>query len=349
MDSLRIALVSSPFIECPPRTYGGLERVVFDLACGLTELGHKVVLFAPRMSQVPPNGFLVETNEPILKYGTDWGKVDWFEMEKKAYKVYKDKLKDFDLAHSHTWFGFEYLAKIDNPNLKVCHTHHGGLNWKSKPPGIDKLNLVAISDWMAKTYEGQGFTSRRCYNGINLDAYPFKKQKGERLIYVGRFTSFKGTHIAIEVAKKLGMGLDLVGGAYEEPYFSQKIKPYCDDKQIVLHPEASHDVKVKLLQDAKALLFPSQMSEPFGLVAVEAMASGTPVVALRDGAIPEVVEDGVTGYICGSIDEMIEAVKKIDRIKPEACRERTVKYFGRKTMASNYLKLYDEVLQGSEW
>jgi len=345
---MKIAIISSPFIECPPRTYGGLERVVFDLCCGLTELGQKVVLFAPMGSQVPPKGFLVETNEPILKYGTDWGKVDWYEMEKKAYEVYKDKLEDFDIVHSHNWFHFSYLAKMENPSLKVCATHHGGLNWKTKP--FEKMNLIAISKFMAETYSRQLNTHVHfVYNGIDTDLYKFKKEKGDRLIFVGRFTSFKQPHVAIEVAKRLGMGLDLVGGAFEEPYFSQQIKPHCDGKQIVLHTEVSHEEKVRLLQNARALIFASAMNEPFGLVLVESNSCGTPVIGSRDGAIPELLHDGINGYVCDTVDEMIRAIKKIDTIKPEDCRRLVENNFSREIMSTRYLRLYENILSDKEW
>ncbi len=314
----------------------------------MTDLGEKVVLFAPSGSKIPPKGFLVETNEPVLKYGTDWGKVDWYEMEKKAYEVYKDKLQDFDIIHSHNWFHFPYMAKRENPSLKVCATHHGGLGFKTKP--CEKMNLIAISKFMAEVYAGQLNTHVHwVYNGIDLDAYPLKKEKGDRLIYVGRFTSFKGTHTAIEVAKRLGMDLDLVGGAYEEPYFSQYVKPYCDGKQIVLHTEVPHEEKVRLLQDARALLFPSKMGEPFGLVAVEANSCGCGVVALRDGAIPEIVIDGVNGFVCDNTDEMVSAVKRIHEIKPENCRRLVEQNFTKEIMASRYLALYKKILRGEEW
>lgn len=322
--------------------------MVWDLACGLTELGEKVVLFAPKGSQIPPKGFLYETVESVLKYGTDWGKVDWYEMEKQAYEVYKDKLQDFDIVHSHTWFHFPYLAKMENPSLKVCATHHGGLGFKTKP--FEKMNLIAISKFMAEIYARQLNTHVHfVYNGIDLDAYPYKAEKGARLVYVGRFTSFKGTHVAIHVAKKLGMGLDLVGGAYEEPYFSMQVKPHCDGEQIVLHTEAPHELKVRLLQDAKALLFPSQMGEPFGLVAVEANCCGTPVVALRDGAIPEIVLDEVNGFVCNTPEEMIGMVRYVDRIRPENCRAIVEQNFSREIMAKRYLELYRRILAGDEW
>lgn len=348
---LRIAMLSSPFLKTPPDHYGGLEMIVADLAAALAEMGHDVTVFAAKGSKPIGNYKVFETIDPVFNYSTDWSKANWLEKEKEHYESFWDELPKFDIIHGHGWFGFEYLTKTKHPDLKVVHTHHGGYNWESPPP-VPHPNLISISRYM-KRYTEQYFIKSgiKCeyvYNGINLDAYPFKAAKGDRLLYVGRFTGFKGPDIAVQIAKKLDMGLDLVGGAYEEPYFSQEIKPYCDGEQIILHTESTHDVKVNLMQNARALLFPSKMGEPFGLVALEAMACGTPVVGLNDGAISEVVKHGETGFICNGIEEMIEAVKKIDSIKSESCRKRAEE-LSRKEMAQNYLNLYRRVLQGDEW
>jgi glycosyltransferase involved in cell wall biosynthesis len=378
-SKLKIAVISTPFITSPPATYGGLELVVANLAKGLSEMGNDVTLFAAKGSKPIGPYKVFETVEPLLNYGTDWGKVDWYKAEKAHYDTFSHLLKDFDIIHGHGWFGFEYMAKRSNPKLHVIHTGHGHLNtWKTKP--VENMNLVAISKAMQEEYRLQGFTSKVTYNGIDLKIYPFKKEKGDRLIFLGRFVSFKQPHVAIEVAHRLNMGLDLVGGAYEEPYFSQQITPQCDvvfrytsdcinldgsqskteyphdvmvkepgkplpENPIILHIEASHEAKIRLLQDAKALLFPSNMKEPFGLVACESMACGTPVIALRDGAIPEIVLDGVTGYVVDSIGEMASRVQSINTISPEACREHVEKNFSIETMAKRYLELYAE----KEW
>lgn len=347
-NKLKIAILSAPFLTSPPAHYGGLELVTANLATGLANLEHEVTLFATKGSKPIGNYQVYETIDPVLNYGTDWGTVNWFEKEKVHYEAFKGILKDFDIVHGHDWFGFEYLAKRDNPALHVAHTHHGGMNWKTKP--VEKMNLIAISNYMANIYSRQLNTHVWfVYNGIDLNVYPFQREKGDRLIYIGRFTSFKQPHIAIEVAQKLNMGLDLVGGAYEEPYFSQYVKPYCDGKQIVLHTEVPHEEKVKLLQDARALLFPSKMGEPFGLVYVEAAACGTPTVALRDGAIPEIVVEGVSGFARDDVEGMIQAVKQVDLIKPENCRSIVEQNFTKEIMAKKYLELYKKILNGEEW
>jgi len=345
---MKIAITSTPFFGCPPPKYGGLELVCYDLACGLAELGHKVVLFAPNGSQIPPNGFLYETGEPLTTVN-----VDWLAAEEKMWNVYKDTLTDFEIVQSHDWFGFAYASKLANPKLKVCHTHHGGLNaeyWlKSKPPF--KLNFIGVSNWMTRVYASQGMPSKFVYNGVDLDKYPYQEKKSDRLLFVGRLDSFKRPHIAIEVAKKMNLGLDIVGGSFvaDVPYMNS-IKQQCDGSQITLHLDATQEEKTKLYQNAKAVIFPSKMGEPFGLIVPEAGACGTAVIGSKDGAIPETIKEGVTGFVCDTVDEMIEAVKKVGSISPEACRKRTEENFSRQVMAKGYERLYKTIVfHGEEW
>jgi glycosyltransferase involved in cell wall biosynthesis len=323
---------------------GGLEQVVYDLACSLVEMGHKVVVFATKGSKAPPKGFLCETIEPIYNVH-----VDWFNRERQAYEKYKALLRDFDIIHSHSWYHFPYLAKMENPELKVCATHHGHLNFRTKP--VEKMNLIAISRFMAEEYASILKTNVRfVYNGIDLKKYPFKKEKGDSLLFVGRISKLKRPDIAIEIAKRLGMKLDICGGTFvEDQSYIQQIKHLCEANGFGFYPDATHEVKVGLMQNAKALIFPSSFKEPFGLVAVEALSCGTPVVAVMDGAIPEIVKDGKVGFVCNSIDGMVEAVKRIDNIKPEDCRALVEQNFTKELMAKRYEDLYKQVVNNSEW
>lgn len=342
---LRIGMVSSPFFGVPPKGYSGLEMVVWDLCCALAKMGHEVTLFAPKGSQAPLNGKLVETGEPAQSV-----KVDWLKAERDNYEIIKNQLGGLDIIHGHGWFGFEYLAKTRNPQLKVCHTHHGGLSldwWsRSKPPF--KLNLIGISQWMQTVYRSQGFESRFVYNGVDLDKYVYHKRKGDRLMFLGRISRIKAPHTAIEVAKKAGIGLDVVGGTsfVDDPSYVEQVRSMCDGKQTVFVGEVDHETKLKYLQKAKALLVPSRFGEPFGLISVEAMAVGTPVIALNDGALSEVVKEG--GIMCNDSESMVYAVKQVGGILPKDCRTNAGR-FSRERMAENYLQKYYEVLSGNEW
>jgi glycosyltransferase involved in cell wall biosynthesis len=332
---------------CPPSRYGGSEVVVWDLANALTELGHKVVLFAPKGSQLPNNGFLVECPPPEEKVQTDW-----VQAERRMFDYYWDYLKDWDgIIHGHGWFGFEYLAKARNPQLKVIHTHHGGLNldyWRRSPPPF-KLNMVAISDWMVRVYASQGFTAKSVHNGINMARYPLKRKKDDRLLFLGRISKIKAPHLAIEVAKKANLGLDVVGGTsfVDDPAYVEYVMSLCDGEKIRFVGEVSHEDKLKYLQNARMLVVPSSWGEPFGLHVVEAMAVGTPVIALPDGGIAETVKQG--GILCTDLDSIVAAIPEVGRITPIMCR-RNAELFSRARMAENYLKLYKSiVLENSDW
>lgn len=359
---MKIGILSSPHFPCPPQAYGGAELVNYNLACGLAEQGHKVILYAPDESRIPPKGFLFMTGKATRSVN-----VNWLEEERKMFNKCKHTFCDLDIVLGSNWFGMEYKAKAKNNDLKVCHVHHGHLNlrwWKRSPPPF-KLNFIAISKWMQKVYRSQGFESRVCYNGIDLDRYPFSEDHGDRLLFVGRIDRFKQPHVAIEVAKKLDMGLDVVGGTFvQDPEYLEDVRRMCDGEQIRFYPDAPHEKKVELMQNAKALLFPSKMGEPFGLVACEAMACGCPAVALNDGAISEVVMEG--GVVCDvydttftekgpvvkvkgdPVEAMVEAVEKVDSVKPEDCRKNAER-FSRNVMARSYLELYKSILEGKEW
>ncbi|MBA7475660.1 Ubiquinone biosynthesis O-methyltransferase, mitochondrial [subsurface metagenome] len=347
-DRLKIALLSTPFIKVPPRAYGGLELVLRDEAYALAKQGHQVTVFAPDDSYV--EGCEMACFGPALEKV----QVNWLQAETDAINKVSSRLMNdgYDIICGHDWFGMEYALKAQKPELKVCHTHHGGLNmdwWgTSKPPW--PLNLIAISKWMQKVYQSQGFTSRVVYNGIAIEDYLFKATKGSRLLFVGRLDSFKRPLVAIEVARKAGLGLDIVGGSFvADVAYMEKVKQACDGEQIKLYLDAPHEKKVELYQNAKAVIFPSKMGEPFGLIVPEANACGTSVIASPDGAIPETLQDRVTGFICYTIDAMVKAVGKVDLIKPEACRERVERLFTREIMAKNYLEAYRDILLGKEW
>ena len=357
---LKIALLSSPMLSSPPKNYGGLEAVCADLAEALAELGHDVTLFAAKGSHAE-GCRVVEALEPM---GTVHS--DWLDAEMRMYEAVKGHLGGFDIIHGMNWFGTEYLYKRDHPEAKVLHTHHGGLSWKSRP--FPKMNLIAISDWMVRVYASQGWAARRCYNGVDESRYMFRAEKGERLLFVGRLDSFKQSDVAIAAANKLGMGLDVVGGSFvQDKGYLEQVKALCVG-DIKLHLDASQEEKVELYRNAYAVLFPSRMSEPFGLIVPESNLCGTPVIGLRDGAIPETIRDGVNGYVVGEetsnltdpqaimarklrdVDALVEGVRKLKEhpITPESCRAEATR-FTRMEMAKAYVEKYESILKGDEW
>lgn len=277
---------------------------------------------------------------------------NWVNAEKEAYDVYEPFLKKFDVIHDHTWHGLPYLGKLKDPRLKVIHTHHGHLAWQ-KLPDIEKLNLVAISRFMQQLYSNQfAVKPRFVYNGIAIEEYPYYPLRGDRFVYLGRVTKFKQPHIAIAVARKTGVPIDIVGGDHFVDDFSYvaQVKGACDGYRARYIGEIPHDIKILYLQRSRSLLLPSAFGEPFGLVAVEAMAVGRPVICLNDGALAELIVQGVTGFVCSSPDEMVQVASQgMDKsLVPAECRRRA-QLFSRERMAEAYVKLYNDVLGGSEW
>lgn len=348
---MKIALVSSPFFTVPPKKYGGLEAMVYNLFCGLVAMGHKVVLFAPTGSADIPGGFVYETGEPL-----EHVQVDWLEAEKKMWEVYNPILREekFDIICEHDWFGFCYLSKVKNSRLKICHAHHGHMSpaWWKQSPSPFKLNLIAISNFMKDEYKSMlGYDSRVCYNGIDLSMYPYQETKGNRLLFVGRLDSFKRPHIAIEVAKKAGLGLDIVGSSFvQDPAYLESVKQACDGKKVKLYLDLPREETAKFYQNAKATIFPSKMGEPYGLIVPESCACGTPVLGSKEGAIAETIQDGVNGFLCDpdNVDEFVQAVKKVDGIDPKDCRKRA-EFFSKENMAKAYVERFEEILRGDEW
>jgi len=261
----------------------------------------------------------------------------------------KHTFGDLDILHGSNWFGMEYASKRENPNLKVCHTHHGGLNteWWGNPPF--KLNMIAISKWMEKVYESQGCKARYCYNGVDMDLYPYKEHHGEGLMFLGRIDPIKGVDDAVTVARDTGKPLNVVGGTsfVQDQGYVDRIRNACVGNLSFIG-EVNHQDKIKYLQDAKALLVPSKFGEPFGLTIIESMATGCIPIAFNDGAISELIEHGKSGFICNSVQEMKDAVGMLDTINPRDCRDRAM-MFSKECMAKSYVKRYEQVLQGDEW
>ena len=343
---MKLLIVSTPFIPVPPPTYGGLERIVFDLASALSKLGEQVTVACPAESKLPSG--IEHLSIGPAKYQVQQ---DWVQAEKEAYDKYKPLLKEFEIIHDQTWYGWPYLAEREDNSLRIIHTHHGHLNWRTPPP-VRHANLVAISQYMAALYSRQLGVPVRCvYNGVALDDYQYNSEPGTRLLYLGRIAKFKQPHVAVDVAKRAGAGLDIVGGDRFVDDFSyvERVKQSCDGARARYIGEVPHELKLRHLQNCRAVVIPSQMGEPFGLVAVEALACGRPVICLDDGALKEIVTPSV-GFVCQTPDEMVEVIKegKDLAVRPERCRARAEEFSSEK-MARDYRKLYADILRGDEW
>lgn len=349
---MKICLISPPLLLTPPIGYGGLERVVYDLGCALVGQDHEVTLVAPKGSKIEG----AETIETIDACGTTG--VDWARKEADAYDIYNGRLKEFDIVHDHTWFGFPYMAKMESSNkdVKLCHTHHGHLDWNPSkvPPQIGKINLIGISDFMQKEYSARGWGAKFVYNGIDNNKYPpGESARNGRLVFVGRISKLKMPHAAIKAAIESNTPIDVIGGTFvDDQSFVELIKKECENSNglATLHLDATNEEKLKILRSASACLVPSQFKEPYGLVATESLSCGTPVIAYDDGALKEIINSGKVGTVCKNYDAFLEAVKNLPTAKydTEACVQRAA-YFSRENMADRYTKLYKEVIGGGCW
>jgi glycosyltransferase involved in cell wall biosynthesis len=338
---MRVAIIAPPWYPVPPGGYGGIEWVVSLLADGLTERGHQVTLFAPPGSETearlePPLG-KVPPEELIGD--------PWYEAA-HAVSAY-DREGDFDVLHDHTGpVGVSIGAMSDCPTV---HTLHGPF---TEETGM-LYRRIARRHWFVAISESQrsmGPANLRwagvVYNGIPMDRYALRVDKEEFLLFLGRADEEKAPHLAIEAARRAGRRLVMcvtTKNERERSYWKANVEPLLDD-DVEVRGECDQDQKADLLARARALLFPIQWPEPFGLVMTEAMACGTPVVAWRNGSVPEVVADGETGFIVDSVEEMAAAIDRVHELDPLTMRARVEQQFSANAMVAGYEDIYRQVL-----
>ena len=342
--TLRIALVAPLWINIPPDGYGGIELLIKLLADELVKHGHDVTLFASGQSRTAAK----------LRPVSDASVIDMMSAGTAAnYEYYAgacavDALKaaqEFDILHFHIgnqWIPMGLLT--DKPVLFTLHTQLGvDDEWIIKRyPGVP---LAAISHWQARSLAG--LCSREIpviYNGCDFSAFDPSFQPGRYLAFLGRMSYDKNPLGAIQIAKELGMPLVMAGvaqSAKEERYFEKEIKPLIDGENVNYIGAVNHEQKTRLLREASALLFPVQWEEPFGLVMIEAMACGTPVIGRALGSVPEVVDQGITGYYSDSIKGMCDLIPKALALDRAAIRCRAEERFGYERMVADYLDLYE--------
>ena len=338
---MRIALVAPPWYAVPPSGYGGIEWVVALLADGLVDRGHDVTLFAPPGSRtkarlVSPLG----EQPPPDSIGNPW-----FEAS-HAVSAYEESER-FDILHDHTGpVGVAIGALIDAP---IVHTLHGPFT----PESLMLYSRIARHLWFVAISESQrsmGPPDLRwagvIYNGIPMRNYPYREEKDDFLFFLGRADEEKAPHLAVEAARRAGRRLVMCvtrKNERERRYWAEQVEPLLGD-DVEVHGEVDPQQKADLLAAAQALLFPIQWAEPFGLVMTEAMACGTPVVAWRNGAVPEVVEDGVTGFVVESMDEMVRAIDRVGELDKRALRAHVEERFSADAMVDGYERAYERIL-----
>jgi glycosyltransferase involved in cell wall biosynthesis len=343
---MRIAQVAPPWLAVPPAGYGGIEWVVALLADGLVEKGHDVTLFATGDSRTKAKLEYVFETAPGPKLIND----PWLDTM-HSMLVHRD-LSRFDVIHQHNvWSGLVAAMLIDVP---VVHTLHGPFTEQMKQLYAQVANdvwFVAISE-RQRSFMPELNYGGVVYNGVDMPTYPFREEKEDFLLFLGRADPVKGALRAVETARTTGMPLVIavkVANPVEERHWKEDVLPRMPDNATVLG-EITFEEKVDLLSRAKAVLFPIDWEEPFGLVMTEAMACGTPVIATPRGSVPEVIADGETGFIVPVEtypESATEALKRVAEIDPRACRDRVERLFSKEAMVAGYEKVFERAVAGS--
>lgn len=337
---MRIAQLSPVWERVPPVKYGGIELVVYLLTEELVKRGHEVHLFASGDSKTSAK---LESTYPVAQRQLLGNPVPDLLHVTEAFL----RASEFDVIHNHA--GYSGIALANFVSTPVLTTLHGIFTDINKPffsRFKDSVYYNSISEEQRRGLPSLNYIAT-IYNAIDISSYKFSKKKKDYYVSLGRVCALKGTHLAIEVAKRAGVKLLIAGkidAGKDTIYFQEKVEPHIDGKQIVFLGEVTEKQKRELLRDAKGFIFPLQWSEPFGLVMIEAMICGTPVISFPYGAVPEVVRDKETGFVVRSIGEMVEAVKTIDQIDTKKCRDLVEERFGVSRMVDDYEDVYEKIV-----
>src|SRR5664279_2075467 len=321
---MKVALIAPPWLPVPPEGYGGTEAVIDRLARGLSQAGHDVILFTTGDSQCPvrkrwllPRAMPHMLNNSIVEL-------------RHVMHAY-DAVADCDIVHDHTITGpFGY------DELDICSRV------------ASRVPIIAISECQAASAGGVPIAAV-IHHGLDLNAFPIGEVADDYFLFLGRMSPTKGAREAIEIARAAGVRL-LIAAKMREPaeyrYFDEQVAPLLGDGISYLG-EVGGAEKTRLLGGAKALLNPISWPEPFGLVMIEALACGTPVLTLPNGAAPEIVDDGVTGFLCADVEEMTKRMADIGDLDRRACRAAVERRFSTERMVADHVALYTRVLAGT--
>ena len=341
---MRVAVLSPVWFPVPPSGYGGIEWIVSLLADGLADAGHDITLFASGDSRTRAELACIFDEAPSERIGqTFW------ELRHAVHCF--ERHGDFDVVHDHT--GLMGLAIGSLLSTPLVHTVHGPLTGQ---PGqmyerivrmAPRAHLVSLSmnqrlpkpdlPWLANVP-----------NALDLSVYPFHPERGDYLLFLGRMSPDKGAHRAVTIALEADLPLKIAGKnaePAEQEYFDSLVRPHLSDS-IEYVGEVTHGEKVELLQRARATLFPIEWEEPFGLVMIESMACGTPVIATRYGAVPEVIDHGRTGIIVDDWRLTAGALDETDRLDPNELRREVEQRFSPERMIADYVAAYELALAG---
>lgn len=349
---MKIAVVAPPWIKIPPEKYGGIEYLLGLLVDGLVEKNHEVTLFATGDARTKARLSKIFDEEMVSYLGKGTSNFLNIALTHSLASYLEISRGDYDIVHDHTWKeGLGFSRFVDVPIVHTIHSpiEEDNTRFYNLFKGFPGISFVTISDFQQKQLPGLNYVGT-VYNAIEVDRYPFRKDKEDFFLYLGRITPGKAPHLACEYAKELGERLILAGKLSERgerDYFDENVGPLLGDG-VEYVGEVSEEKKMELFSKAKGFLFPVTWPEPFGITSVEAMACGTPTIAFGLGALPEVVEHEVTGYVVNTKEEFIAAMKRVEEIDPYKCRERAEKMFDAENMVSEHERIYGKILESSE-
>lgn len=343
---MRIAQVAPLFESVPPKYYGGTERVVSYLTEELVRQGHEVTLFASGDSA---------TKARLLAGCQRSLRLDKRCIDKLAHqmvmleRVFR-RATEFDIVHFHVDY-LHFPLSRRQPITNVT-TLHGRLDIPDLVPLYQEfrdMRVISISNAQRAPLLSANWQAT-VYHGLPVDLYRFRPEPGSYLAFVGRISPEKRVDRAIEIAKRVQIPLKIAAKVdpVDRHYFKSTIKPLLCEPLVEFIGEIGEGEKDEFLGNAYALLLPIDWPEPFGLVMVEAIACGTPVIAYRDGAVPEVIEEGHTGFIVEELEEAVEAVRRIPELSRKRCREAFEKRFTATRMAQDYVKVFERLIGGKQ-
>lgn len=337
---MRIAMISTPFVSVPPHTYGGTERVVYELVEGLVARGHDVTIFATGDSRT--SGRLAYTyHEPC------WPPDSLSDVHHVSWAMAQVAKGHFDVVHAHSAVALALRRFVPQPPLVYTLHHERDERLSAFYRVNHDAHFVAISyDQASREIPLPSVTV--IHHGLDPAPFEYTTQPADYVCFLGRLSKIKGPHTAIEVAAEAGLRIKVAGAIHDEdgPFGRSEVLPRLSLPHVEYLGNVGMEEKVPLLRDARALLAPIEWNEPFGLVLIEAMLSGCPVIAFGRGSVPELVENGVTGYIVDSPREMRALIARgsvLDQFDRERCRLRAMERFGRDRMVADHEALYERI------
>ncbi len=339
---MRIAQVAPLQLAVPPRDYGGTERCVYNLTEALVKLGHDVTLFATGDSRTSAQLVPMRPEPIAFDPNVDATALHLAELA----EVYR-RAGEFDVIHSHLdYLTLPFTQSTKTPTVLTLHGRLDLPEWRHIFSTYRQANYISISESQRSFLPDLNWVGT-VHHAIDVNRFPFHSNPGEYLAFVGRMSPEKRPDRAIKIARKAGIPLKIAAkiDATERPYFESVIKPMLDHPLIEYVGVLNEEEKSELIGKAMALLLPIKWPEPFGIVFIEALACGTPVLTCPYGAVPEILEDGVTGFIRETDDELVEAIGHLGEISRGGCREYVRRKFDIQRMAMKYLNVYSKVQQ----